>query len=78
MAYSDSDSKPGVYIVQYRSFHIGSDLDLDPNWDSFQNGYCTHFRDGCPSQGQMSQLYYISIRGSKSKSEPMGNCCIVQ
>ena len=55
MAYSDSDSKPGVYILQYRSFHIGSDLDLDPNWDSFQMvtvpilGMDVHPKDRCPN-----------------------------
>ena len=55
---SDSDSnpdfKPDWYIVLCRSFHIGSDPDPDPYSDSFPNGYCTHFRDGCPFPGQMS------------------------
>ena len=51
---SDSDSKPYHYIVLYRSLHIGSDPDLDPYSNGFPNGYCTHFRDGSPSQGQMS------------------------
>ena len=32
-----------------------------------------HLKDRCPSQ-----FYYISIRGSESESEPMGNFCIVQ
>ena len=70
---SDSDSKPDGYIVLCRSFHIGLDPDLDPYLDGFPNGYCTHFRDRCPSQ-----FYYISITGSKFESEPMGNFCIVQ
>ena len=49
---SDWDSKPGVYIVLCRSFHIGSNP--DPYSDGFPNGYCTHFRDRSPSQGQIS------------------------
>ena len=40
---SDSDSKPYGYIVFFRTFHIGSDLDPDPCLDGFPNGYCTHF-----------------------------------
>ena len=31
-----------------------------------------------PKDGCLSLFYYISFRGSKSKSEPMGNFCIVQ
>ena len=48
----DSDSKPYHYIVLCRSFHIGLDLDLDLDSysDGFPSGYCTHFRDGSPSQ----------------------------
>ena len=42
---SDSDSKPYGYIVLFRTFHIGSDLDLDPYSDGFSNDYYTHFRD---------------------------------
>ena len=49
---SDSDSKPYRYIVLCTTFSTGSDL--DPCMDSFPNGYCTHFRDGSPSQGQIS------------------------
>ena len=51
---SDSDSKQDGYIVLCRNFHIGLDPDPDPYLDGFPNGYCTHFRNGCPSQGQMS------------------------
>ena len=51
---SDSDSKPYCYIVLCTTFSAGSDSDLDPCMDSFPNGYCTHFRDGSPSQGQIS------------------------
>ena len=31
-----------------------------------------------PKDRSPSQFYYISIRGSESESEPMGNFCIVQ
>ena len=76
---SDSDSEPYGYIVLFRTFHIGSDLDLDPYLDGFPNGYCIHFRDKSPSQGQISvPITYISIRGSESESEPMLNFCIMQ
>ena len=50
----DSDSNANGYIVLCRSFHTGSDSDLDPYLDGFPNGYCTHFRDRSPSQGQIS------------------------
>ena len=34
--------------------------------------------DLCPRNISPSQFYHISIRGSESESEPMGNFCIVQ
>ena len=67
---SDSDSKPYGYIVSLTSTWIRI---------PFPNGYCTHFRGGSPSQGQISvPVTYISIRGSESESEPMEKYCIVQ
>ena len=76
---SDSDSKPDGYIVLCRSFHIGSDPDLDTCTESFLNRYCTHFKDRYLSQGQISiPIPYTSIGGSESGSEPMWNFCIVQ
>ena len=69
---SDSDSKPDGYIVLCRTFSTGLDLDLDPCMESFPNGYCTHFRDGSLSQGQISiPIPYIGIGGSESESEPV-------
>ena len=69
---SDSDSFPNGYIVLCRTFSTGSDLDLDPCTESFSNGYCTHFRDRSPSQGQISiPIPNIWIRGSESESEPV-------
>ena len=50
---SDSGSKPDGYIVICRNFHTGLDPDPDPYSDSFPNGYCTHFRDESPSEGQI-------------------------
>ena len=67
---SDSDSKLHGYIVLFRTFHIGSDLDHYS--DGFPNGYCTHFGDRSLSQGQIPvPTTYISVRGSESESEPM-------
>ena len=66
---SDSDSKPDGYIVLCRSFSTAQIQIRIP----FLNGYCTHFRDGAPSK-----FYYISIRGSESKSKPVEKFCIVQ
>ena len=67
---ADSDCKPYGYIVLFRTFHIGSDPDLDPYSDGFPNGYCTHFRDRSLSKRQISApTTYISIRGSESESE---------
>ena len=56
---SDSNSKPYRYIVLCTTFSTGSDLDSDPCTDSFPNGYCTHFRDGSPSQGSESESYSV-------------------
>ena len=61
---SDSDSKPNHYIVLCTTFSTG--LDLDPCTDGFPNGYCTHFRDGSPSQGSESES--VSVGGN----EPLG------
>ena len=60
---SDLDSKIYRYIVLYAIFPIGSDSDLDPCTDSFLNDYCTHFRDGSPSQGSESEC--ISVDGNE-------------
>ena len=58
---SDSDSKPYRYIVL--TFPTGMDLDSDPCMDGFPNGYCTHFRDGSPSQGSESES--VSVGGNE-------------
>ena len=72
---SDSDSKPYGYIVLYRSFSTAWTWTRIP----FPNGYCTYFRDGSPSQGQISiPITYISIRRSESESKPVEKFCIVQ
>ena len=60
---SDLDSKPYSYIVLCTTFSTGSDSDSDPCMDSFLNGYCTHFRDGSPSQGSESKS--LSVGGNE-------------
>ena len=60
---SDLDSKPHHYIVLCTTFSTGSGSDLDPCTDSFPNGYCTHFRDGSPSQGSQSES--VSVGGNE-------------
>ena len=77
---SDLDSKPYRYIVLCKTFSTGLDSDSDPCMDSFPNGYCTHFRDGSPSQLQFSiSILYIWIWGSESESKPVEKyICIVQ
>ena len=70
---SDWDSFPDGYIVLCRTFSTGLDSDSDPCMESFLNGYCTHFWDRSPSQGQISvPIPYIWIRGSESESKPVG------
>ena len=59
----DSDSKPYCYIVLCTTFSTGMDSDSDPCTDSFLNGYCSHFRDGSPSQGYESES--VSIGGNE-------------
>ena len=76
---SDLDSKHGGYIILCRACFHCTDLDLIQIRIPFRNGCCIHFRDGSPSQGQISvPITYISIRGSESKSKPMKKSCIVQ
>ena len=50
------------YIVLCTTFSTGTDSDSDPCTDSFLNGYCTHFRDGSPSQGSES----VSVGGNET------------
>ena len=63
----DSDSNPYCYIVLCTTFSTGSDSDSDPCTDSFLNGYCTHFRDGSPSQG--SEYESVSVGGNEPLSK---------
>ena len=74
---SDSDSKPDGYIVPCRTFSTGSDS--DPCMESFPNSYCTHFRDGSPSQGQISvPIPYILNLEIRVRIRTSGKICIVQ
>ena len=75
----DLDSKPYGYTLLCRACFDCTDSYLIQIQIPFPNGYCTHFWDGSPSQGQNSvPITYISIRGSESKSKPMEKSCIVQ
>ena len=56
---SDSDSKPYRYIVLCTTSSTSSDSDSDPCTDIFPNGYCTHFRDGSPSQRSGSESVFV-------------------
>ena len=68
---------PNLIATEYYAEHVSTAY--TQIWIPFPNGYCTHFRDGSPSQGQISvPITYISIRGSESKSEQMEKSCIVQ
>ena len=54
---------PIVTFVLCTTFSTGLDSDSDPCTDSFPNGYCTHFRDGSPSQGFESES--VSLGGNE-------------
>ena len=56
---SDSDSKPYRYSVLCRSFSTAWTQTQIQIWIPFLNGYCTHFRDGSQSQGQILCPNYI-------------------
>ena len=45
---------------------------METETETFPDGYCTHFRDGSPSQGQISvPIPYIRIKGLESVSVPV-------
>ena len=46
----ETDSKPNGYIELCRSFSTDSYPETDPCMETLPDGYCTHFRDGSPSQ----------------------------
>ena len=53
---SQMDSKPNIYIVLCTTFSTGTEMEIEmeTETETFPDGYCTHFRDGSPSQGQIS------------------------
>ena len=57
-----TESFPDRYIVLCRTLSTGMEMETE----TFPDGYCTHFRDGSPSQ-----FYYILIRGLESISVPV-------
>ena len=52
-----TDSKPDRYIVLCTTFSTGTEMETETEMETFPDGYCTHFRDGSPSQGQISRPY---------------------
>ena len=56
-----------LYYAQ--TFSTGTEMEMETETETFPDGYCTHFRDGSPSQGQISvPIPYIWIRGLESVS----------
>ena len=69
---SQTDSKPDRYIVLCTTFSTGTEMETETETETFPDGYCTHFKDGSPSQGQISiPIPYIWIRGLESVSVPV-------
>ena len=67
-----------LHCTMQKFFHC-TDSKLNQIQIPFPDGYCTHFRDGSLSQGQISvPITYISVRGSVSESKPVEKSCIVQ
>ena len=44
---------PDRYIVLCRTFSTGTEMETEMETETFPDGYCTHFRDGSLSQGQI-------------------------
>ena len=76
-----TETFPDHYIVLWRTFSTGMEMEkeTETETETFPDGYCTHFRDRSPSQGQISVpilLYFnkgIGIRLCTS-----GKICLVQ
>ena len=49
-----TESFPDRYIVLCRTFSAGMETETEMETETFPDGYCTHFRDRSPSQGQIS------------------------
>ena len=47
-------SFPDRYIVLCRTFSTCMEMETETETETFPDGYCTHFRDRSPSQGQIS------------------------
>ena len=69
---SQTDSKPDRHIVLCTTFSTGTEMETETEMETFPDGYCTHFRDGSPSQGQISvPIPHIRIKGLESVSVPV-------
>ena len=76
---SQTDSKPDRYIVLCTTFSTGTEMETEMETETFPDGYCTHFRDGSLSQGQISVpiLLYFN-KGIGICLRTSGKTCIVQ
>ena len=74
-----TESFPDCYIVLCRTFSTGTEMETEMETKTFPDGYCTHFRDGSPSWGQISVpilLYINKVIGIDLHTS--GKTCLVQ
>ena len=72
------ESFPDHYIVLCRTFSP-VETETEMEMETFLDGYCTHFRDRSPSQGQISVpiLLYFN-KGIGIHLRTSGKTCLVQ
>ena len=73
------ESFPDHYSVLCRTFSTGMEMEMETETETFPDGYCTNFRDGSPSQGQISIpiLLYFN-KGIGISLCTSGKTCLVQ
>ena len=77
--YPCTESFPDCYIVLCRTFSTGTEMEMETEIETFPDCYCTHFRDGSLSQGQISVpiLLYFN-KGIGIRPRTSGKTCLVQ